>query len=181
MSVSETLNNIEIAWTLFFFCSFAGHVHKNLRSCMKPTVLKFRIPEDWCKRNHRCREVLASNSCSMTAKKEDKEWVISSSSVFFGGLFIEGVRSVDQKYLILLFLEEQEQEEYLTQPVIGLGSSVSLCFMYGVWSNMTEAEFYVKDRTQFWELGLDQSLDRVSGGLKSLAKAVDKWGKECAN
>lgn len=35
-----------------------------------------------------------------------------------------------------------------------------------------------QDRTQFWELGLDQSLDRVSGGLKSLAKAVDKWGKE---
>ena len=68
----------------------------------------------------------------MTAKKEDKEWVISSSSVFFGGLFIEGVRSVDQKYLILLFLEEQEQEEYLTQPDIGLGSSVCLCFMYGV-------------------------------------------------
>ena len=90
------------------FCSFAGHVHKNLRSCMKPTVLKFRIPEDWCKRNHRCWEVLASNSCSMTAKKQDEKSVIS----------------------------------------------------------------------QFWELGLDQSLDRVSGGLKSLAKAVDKWGKE---
>ena len=45
---------------------------------------------------------------------------------------------------------------------------------------MTQAKFYVKDRTQFWELGLDQSLDRVSGGLKSLPKAVDKWGKECA-
>jgi len=43
---------------------------------------------------------------------------------------------------------------------------------------MTQAEFYVKDRTRLWELGLDQSLDRVSGGLKSLATAVDKWGKE---
>ena len=43
---------------------------------------------------------------------------------------------------------------------------------------MTRAELYVKDRKQLWELGLDQSLERVSGGLKSLAKAVDKWGKE---
>ena len=43
---------------------------------------------------------------------------------------------------------------------------------------MTWAELYVKDRKQLWELGLDQSLERVSGGLKSLAKAVDKWGKE---
>ena len=43
---------------------------------------------------------------------------------------------------------------------------------------MTRAELYVKDRKQLWELGLDQSLERVSGGLKSLAKAVDKGGKE---
>ena len=43
---------------------------------------------------------------------------------------------------------------------------------------MTRADLYVKDRKQLWELGLDQSLERVSGGLKSLAKAVDKWGKE---
>ena len=43
---------------------------------------------------------------------------------------------------------------------------------------MTRAELYVKDRKQLWELGLDQSLERVSGGLKSLAKAVDKRGKE---
>ena len=43
---------------------------------------------------------------------------------------------------------------------------------------MTRAELYVKDRKQLWELGLDQSLEQVSGGLKSLAKAVDKWGKE---
>ena len=43
---------------------------------------------------------------------------------------------------------------------------------------MTRAELYVKGRKQLWELGLDQSLERVSGGLKSLAKAVDKWGKE---
>lgn len=43
---------------------------------------------------------------------------------------------------------------------------------------MTRAELYVKDRKQLWELGLDQSLERVSGGLKSLAKAVDEWGKE---
>ena len=43
---------------------------------------------------------------------------------------------------------------------------------------MTRAELYVKDRKQLWELGLDQSLERVSSGLKSLAKAVDKWGKE---
>ena len=50
--------------------------------------------------------------------------------------------------------------------------------MYGVWSTKTRAELYVKDRKQLWELGLDQSLEQVSGGLKSLAKAVDKWGKE---
>ena len=45
--------------------SLARHVHQYLCRCMEPAVLKLRLPEAWCERNHGRREILATNSCCM--------------------------------------------------------------------------------------------------------------------
>ena len=45
--------------------SLARHVHQYLCRCMEPAVLKLRFPETRRERNHRRREILATNSCRM--------------------------------------------------------------------------------------------------------------------
>lgn len=59
--------------------SLACHVHQYLCRCMEPAVLELWLPKIRCERNHRRREVLATNSCCMT--KEYDKWVLDWKNV----------------------------------------------------------------------------------------------------